>query len=182
MLFPLQPNHSRWLRLSNPTGNCINHSGKNKKWNIWWISTFVNMAFQYKMPQKKHFFGGNHNLRAVKWGATTTPLPTTAITNPGLSQGQLFRLPTRKEKAVLALLWMDSRRMNNTVLSVRLGKIYIIQSRVNVLFLLPEGIQIRPSTGSYTLKCCWDQCDSTACSKTTEVCIKRAANIFNCFL
>lgn len=23
---------------------------KSKKWNIWWISTFINMAFQHKMP------------------------------------------------------------------------------------------------------------------------------------
>lgn len=92
-------------------------------------------------------------------------------------------LPSHMQRQmVLEPLWMDTLCMNNTVLSVRLGKIYTIQSMLYFLFLLLEGIQTRSSMGSYTLKCCWDHCDSATRSKTTEVCIKKAVNIFNCFL
>ena len=57
MLFPLQPNHSCWLRLSNPTGNCINHSEKLRNKTFGEFLPSLTRLSSTKYRRKSTFLG-----------------------------------------------------------------------------------------------------------------------------
>ena len=181
MLLPLLPHHSCWLGLSNPTGNCINHSGKSKTKHL--VNFYLH---QYDVPTQnaieKALFFWETQFESCQTRRHCHAAAHNHDYKFGFIAGTILPPSHTQRATVLALLWVDSLHMNNTVLSVRLRKMYIIRIMAYFLFLLLGGIQIRSPMGRHTLKCCWDQCGSATRCRTTEVCIKSSANVFNYFL
>lgn len=155
-LFPPKLNHSSWFPLSNPTGNCLNHSKKLRNETFGGFLPSLTWLSNTKCSRESTC------LWVTIWELWNAESRACRCPQPRLQVGLEHRdgsaaFPHAKRK-VLALLWMDACAW---IIQCFPSGCNLYNTKQGVFPILTP-IQITFSTESYTLKRCCDKCNSDA--------------------